>query len=75
MRLLVAGFTIGPLSPFDLAVIEEVAIVDGDELHLLHVADGHDRSDGVVDFHNLAGVLDLLVLGRTGRQVVSRRFF
>jgi hypothetical protein len=74
MGLLMAEFAVGPLRPLDLTVIEQIAIVNGNELHLLHITDGHNGFDGVVDLHNLTRVLDLLVLGRTAWHIVSRRF-
>lgn len=44
----------GPFGALYLAVVAEAAVVDGEEVHALHVADRQDGLDGLVDFQDLA---------------------
>lgn len=58
----VIGLSDGPFGPFDLAVVAETAIVDGDQVHSLHVIDREDGTDGVVYSQDLTGVVCSLML-------------
>ena len=61
----------GPLCPLDLAVVAEAAVVDGDEVHPLHVADRQDGPDGLVDPQDLPRVLGPVVLRRERGELVA----
>lgn len=63
----------GPFRAFDFAGIGEGAVVDGDELHALHVADRHDRPDHLVYAQDFPRVVRPLVQRRQGGQLVARR--
>jgi len=57
-------FAGGSFCAFDLAGIEEAAVVDGDELHALLVADRHDGPDHLVYAQDLSRVVRSLVQRR-----------
>lgn len=68
---LVVELASGPFGTLDLAVVAEAAVVDGDEVHALHVADRQDGLDGLVDPQDLARVLGPVVLRGERRKLVS----
>ena len=61
----------GSFRALDLAVVAEAAVVDGDEVHALHVADRQDGPDGLIDPQDLARVLGPIVLRGQRRKLVS----